>query len=180
MPRRLRKPCSGQPCTSWRSRRRSRWTCWDCIVCARASSASGRGDQSNPRLPDRARHIIVRQGVMPLRKALPDILSSNAGTLSPRMVNLIAELVQDWRRLDERIAAVSTEIESLTEQDEGCRRVTSASKRRGVLQVDGYAGFERLTDRGDIVLAACWAHTRRKFFYVHEATGSPHAAGGFR
>src|SRR5215468_5309394 len=28
MPRRLRKPCSGQPCTSWRSRRRSRWTCW--------------------------------------------------------------------------------------------------------------------------------------------------------
>ncbi len=126
------------------------------------------------------RGIIVRQGVMPLRKALPDILSSNAGTLSPRMVNLIAELVQDWRRLDERIAAVSTEIESLTEQDEGCRRVTSASKRRGVLQVDGYAGFERLTDRGDIVLAACWAHTRRKFFDVHEATGSPIAAEALR
>jgi uncharacterized small protein (DUF1192 family) len=29
------------------------------------------------------------------------------------MVNLIAELVQDWRRLDERIAAVSAEIEAL-------------------------------------------------------------------
>jgi transposase len=41
---------------------------------------------------------------------------------------------------------------------------------RGVLQVDGYAGFERLTERGDIVLAACWAHTRRKFFDVHEST----------
>jgi hypothetical protein len=39
------------------------------------------------------------------------------------MVNLIAELVQDWRRLDERIAAVSAEIESLAEQDEGCQRV---------------------------------------------------------
>ena len=26
---------------------------------------------------------------------------------------------------------------------------------RGVLQVDGYAGFERLTAGGDIVLAAC-------------------------
>src|SRR5438874_7903694 len=49
---------------------------------------------------------------------------------------------------------------------------------RGVLQVDGYAGFERLTARGDIVLAACWAHTRRKFFDVHEATGSPIAAEG--
>jgi transposase len=47
---------------------------------------------------------------------------------------------------------------------------------RGVLQVDGYAGFERLTECGDIVLAACWAHTRRKFYDVHEATGSPIAA----
>src|SRR5262245_31337302 len=69
------------------------------------------------------RGITVRQGVGPLRKALPDILSSNTDALSPRMVNLIAELVQDWRRLDERIAAVSTEIESLAEQDEGCQRV---------------------------------------------------------
>lgn len=38
----------------------------------------------------------------------------------------------------------------------------------GVLHVDGYAGFGQLT--GDrIVLAACWAHTRRKFYDVHEA-----------
>src|SRR5438876_4687416 len=51
---------------------------------------------------------------------------------------------------------------------------------RGVLQVDGYAGFERLTERGEIVLAACWAHTRRKFFDVHEATGSPIAAEALR
>ncbi len=47
---------------------------------------------------------------------------------------------------------------------------------RGVLQVDGYAGFERLTVGGDIVLAACWAHARRKFYDVHQATGSPIAA----
>jgi len=31
------------------------------------------------------------------------------------MVNLIAELVRDWHRLDERIAAVSAEIELLAE-----------------------------------------------------------------
>jgi len=43
------------------------------------------------------RGIIVRQGVMPLRKALPDILSSNTNLLSPRMVNLIADLMQDQR-----------------------------------------------------------------------------------
>jgi transposase len=44
------------------------------------------------------RGIIVRQGVMPLRKALPDILSSNTEALSPRLVSLIADLMQDWRR----------------------------------------------------------------------------------
>src|SRR6516162_3830944 len=69
------------------------------------------------------RGITVRQGVAPLRRALPDILSANTGALSPRMVNLISELVQDWRRLDERIAAVSAEIESLAEQDQACQRV---------------------------------------------------------
>jgi transposase len=41
------------------------------------------------------RGITVRQGVMPLRKALPDILSSNAEVLSPRMVSLIADLMQE-------------------------------------------------------------------------------------
>src|SRR6059058_3546006 len=51
---------------------------------------------------------------------------------------------------------------------------------RGVLQVDGYAGFERLTAPGDIVLAACWAHARRKFYDLNEATGSPIAAEALR
>jgi transposase len=58
-----------------------------------------------------------------LRKALPDILSSNTDILSPRMVNLIAELMQDWRRLDERIETVSTEIEALALQDDSCQRL---------------------------------------------------------
>jgi len=47
---------------------------------------------------------------------------------------------------------------------------------KGTIQVDGYAGFEKLTAGGDIALAACWAHTRRKFYDVHEATASPIAA----
>lgn len=42
----------------------------------------------------------------------------------------------------------------------------------GVLQADGYAGFKGLYESGRIVEAACWAHTRRKFFDVHCATGS--------
>src|SRR5258708_11041391 len=69
------------------------------------------------------RGIIVRQGVVPLRKALPDILSSNTNILSPRMVSLIADLMQDWRRLDQRIETVSTEIEALALQDDSCQRL---------------------------------------------------------
>ena len=69
------------------------------------------------------RGITVRQGPMPLRKALAEILSSDTGVLSPRMVGLVTDLVQDWRRLDERIAAVSAEVEALAEQDDGCQRL---------------------------------------------------------
>jgi transposase len=46
---------------------------------------------------------------------------------------------------------------------------------KGVLHVDGYKGFERLTATGDVTLAACWAHMRRKFYDVAQATGSPAA-----
>jgi transposase len=43
---------------------------------------------------------------------------------------------------------------------------------KGFLHADGYAGFNALFD-GDVVEVACWAHVRRKFFDVHQATASP-------
>jgi transposase len=51
---------------------------------------------------------------------------------------------------------------------------------KGVLHVDGYAGFEQLTSNGDIILAACWAHTRRKFYEIAEADGAPLALEALR
>jgi transposase len=51
---------------------------------------------------------------------------------------------------------------------------------QGVLQVDGYPGFETLSAHGGIVLAACWAHARRKFYEFYQATGSPIAAEALR
>jgi len=50
---------------------------------------------------------------------------------------------------------------------------------RGVLQVDGYAGFKRLAgDRADgsVQLAFCWAHMRRGFYDFYTSTQSPLAA----
>ncbi|MGY3608234.1 MULTISPECIES: IS66 family transposase [unclassified Bradyrhizobium] len=60
------------------------------------------------------------------------------------------------------------------------RPVSHLTQFKGVLHVDGYAGFEHLTSNGDVVLAACWAHTRRKFYEIVEATGSPVAAEALR
>jgi len=69
------------------------------------------------------RGIAVRQQPAPLRKALSDILSSSPSALSPRMIRLIADLSEDWRRLDDRIAIVSAEIEALVEEDQHCQRL---------------------------------------------------------
>src|SRR6059058_1677861 len=54
---------------------------------------------------------------------------------------------------------------------------------RGVLQVDGYSGFKRLLENrppGEVRLAFCWAHCRRRFYEIHQATGSPLAEEALR
>jgi hypothetical protein len=42
----------------------------------------------------------------------------------------------------------------------------------GVLQGDGYAGFNELTESGKVRLASCWDHARRYVFDVHETAPS--------
>lgn len=50
----------------------------------------------------------------------------------------------------------------------------------GILQADGYAGFEALYASGRVSEAACWAHARRKYFDLHKDTGSPQAQEALR
>ena len=54
----------------------------------------------------------------------------------------------------------------------------------GILQVDGYAGYNGLVDPirdgGAVTIAFCSAHARRKFYDVHVATKSPIAAEALR
>jgi transposase len=69
------------------------------------------------------RGVAVRQGLRFLRAELPRILASDV--LSPRMVRVLEELACDWRRLDERIERLSSEIEVLARQDAGCERLMS-------------------------------------------------------
>jgi transposase len=68
--------------------------------------------------------IAVRQGPRPLRQTLPDILAKRTDALSPRMVRLVEDLMDDWHRLDARIDAVTMEIKVVAEADQDCRRLT--------------------------------------------------------
>ncbi len=71
------------------------------------------------------RGVAVRQGLRFLRAELPRILATPPEVLSPRMVRVISDLAEDWRRLDERIDGLSNEIAVLARQDAGCERLMS-------------------------------------------------------
>src|SRR6204780_1896201 len=47
---------------------------------------------------------------------------------------------------------------------------------KGVLQVDGYGGYKVLAERGDVRLAFCWSHVRRRFYELSTAGPAPIAS----
>lgn len=66
----------------------------------------------------------------------------------------------------------------------GCHVKQHLGKFRGVLQVDGYTGYDDLArpgrPGGAITLAYCLAHARREFFDVHKRTADGIAAEALR
>jgi len=71
------------------------------------------------------RGIAVRQGQRLLRAELPRLLATPPDVLSPRMVRIIEDLAGDWRRLDERVEGLSSDIQAIARQDSGCDRLMS-------------------------------------------------------
>jgi transposase len=69
--------------------------------------------------------IAVRAGTSALRKSLFEILNNRKDEISQRMIGLIVGLYEDWLRLDERIEAISGEIEELSRSEAHCRRLMS-------------------------------------------------------
>ena len=47
---------------------------------------------------------------------------------------------------------------------------------KGILQVDGYGGYRVLAERGDVQLAFCWSHVRRRFYELAVAGPAPIAS----
>jgi transposase len=69
--------------------------------------------------------IAVRAGPRALRNSLFAILENRKDEISPRMARLILDLYQDWCHLDERIDAVTGEIEELSRVEAKCQRLMS-------------------------------------------------------
>jgi transposase len=69
------------------------------------------------------RGVAVRQGWRFLRTELPGILAKRSDVLSSRMMRIVEDLAADWRRLDERIEGLSTDITRVVEQDPACERL---------------------------------------------------------
>ena len=47
---------------------------------------------------------------------------------------------------------------------------------RGVLQVDGYSGYKVMAERGEVRLAFCWSHVRRRFYELASVGPAPIAS----
>jgi hypothetical protein len=63
-----------------------------------------------------------------------------------------------------------------TKTREGAHPKRHLGQFQGALQADGFSGFNILYESGAIREVGCWAHARRKFYELHEATKSPLAA----
>lgn len=69
------------------------------------------------------RGITVRAGVASLKRRLPELLQIAGETFSARMAAVIQQLTAEWRFTEEQIAAVTSEIQRIAEQDAACQRL---------------------------------------------------------
>ena len=69
--------------------------------------------------------IAVRSGPRALRNSLFAILENRRDEISPRTAKLIRDLYEDWCGLDERIEAVTQDIEELSQAEPKCQRLMS-------------------------------------------------------
>jgi len=56
------------------------------------------------------------------------------------------------------------------------RPIAHLASFKGILQVDGYGGYRVLAERGDVQLAFCWSHVRRRFYELASAGPAPIAS----
>ena len=71
----------------------------------------------------------------------------------------------------------STSYPKTGERGPGDRRDAELAGFTGILQVDGYAAYDALTDGdrigGPVTLALCWSHFRRRFYDIAKGGNAP-------
>lgn len=150
----------------------------------------------------RQAQIYARQGVHLDRSTLSDWVGRAAWWLAPLRDHLLAELKRSLKLFaDETTAPVLDPGRGRTKTGQlwayarddrpwggvdppavayvyapdrkAERPIEHLAGFRGTLQVDGYGGYGALARRGDVQLAFCWAHVRRRFFELASAGSSP-------
>ena len=71
------------------------------------------------------RGIVVPQGVFQLSQRVRAVLDEDCATLSPRVHSLIADMLDQWRALDERIRGFDQEFAVQARADEAARRLAT-------------------------------------------------------
>ena len=69
--------------------------------------------------------IALRSGAGLFRQELPAVVADDTNELTPAMRALLGELWNEFKTLDQRVVAVSQQIEALAAGDETARRLTS-------------------------------------------------------
>ncbi len=67
--------------------------------------------------------VAIRNGAGAFKLELPKVLANDANDISPAMRRMLSDLFDDMRRLDERIAELTRQIEGLAARDERARRL---------------------------------------------------------
>ena len=153
----------------------------------------------------RQAQIYARQGIELDRSTLADWVGHAAWHLRPLQERLLVRLKQRPRLFaDETTAPVLDPGRGCTKTGQlwayaaddrpwgGCdppgvvyvyapdrkseRPITHLEGFKGILQVDGYAGYRKLADRGDVRLAFCWSHVRRGFYELAVSGPAPIAS----
>ena len=153
----------------------------------------------------RQAQIYARQGIDLDRSTLADWVGQAAWHLRPLQERLLARLKERPRLFaDETTAPVLDPGRGCTKTGQlwayaaddrrwgGCdppgvvyvyapdrkseRPITHLEGFKGILQVDGYAGYRKLADRGDVRLAFCWSHVRRGFYELAVSGPAPIAS----
>ena len=127
----------------------------------------------------RQAQIYARQGLELDRSTLADWVGRAAFLLRPVHERLLARLKQSttapadrpWGGTDPPAVAYVYAPDRKAE-----RPIVHLAGFAGILQVDGYAGYRVLAERGDVELAFCWSHVRRRFYELAAAGPAPIAS----